>query len=71
MDAVTSFELEAQRRRETVAGDRGNAAWQRTNAISDSVERAERQPARLIGLPGRLTEGMRASADCQPSPVTR
>jgi hypothetical protein len=74
MDAVTSFELEAQRRRETVASDRWDAAWSRARATvepvaTDATDVAVR-PARLV-LPGRRTERTAASAECQPAPATR
>ena len=64
MDAVTSFELEAQRRRETVAIDRGEA-W-RTQPSIELVEVVP-QPA----VQPRLGEQPPAQGDCQPVPLAR
>ena len=71
MDAVTSFELEAQRRRETIVGDRWAAASTRAAATSEPIETevAER-PARFE-MPGRRIERTAASAEGQPAPATR
>ena len=68
MDAVTSFELEAQRRRETIASDRGVTAWAWAKASTESVEPIsdERQTRPL-----RVTTRRSASADCQPAAATR
>jgi len=61
MDAVTNFELEAQRRRETVASDR-DPAWTRMDASAEAVE------ARIIEprVPRRLAE-----SDCEPAHLAR
>ena len=63
MDAVTSFELEAQRRRETVASDRGGA-WAPIEASTQTVE------ARIVE-PGRARRAISAPAECEPAPLTR
>lgn len=62
MDALTNFELEAQRRRETVASDR-DLMWARFEASTEPVE------ARIVevGLPGRHF----AQPDCEPKPLAR
>jgi hypothetical protein len=67
MDAVTSFELEAQRRRETVAGDRGMSRWQ----IEASTELAE--GAIFPALVERSRRGERAVSpgECQPNKLAR
>ena len=61
MDAVTNFELEAMRRRETVASDRGQALA-RSAAPGRFVARIvePRQPRRLA-----------AAHDCEPAPLAR
>jgi len=71
MDAVTSFELEAQRRRETVASDRWDATWARAEAMTEPLETeaAERSPR--VALPARRTERSAASAECQPARAAR
>jgi hypothetical protein len=71
MDAVTSFELEAQRRREILAGDRWAAAWTRAESTVEPVETeaSERSPG--LALPGRRTEHPQASVESQPAPATR
>jgi hypothetical protein len=63
MDAVTSFELEALRRRETVANDRDHALAR----LEASTERVE---ARVIEprLPSR---GFSGQPDCEPAPLAR
>jgi len=63
MDAVTSLELEAQRRRETVASDR-DPDWLRAAASSDAVE------ARIIE-PRRLRRALGGQPDCEPAPLAR
>ena len=67
MDAVTSFELEAQRRRETVASDRGMTRWQ----IEASTESAEGAivPA-LVERSGR-GEQSASPGGCQPAALAR
>ena len=67
MDAVTSFELEAQRRRETVASDRGVARWQ-LEAPTEPAERAMATP-----LVERTPRGERTASpgDCQPTALAR
>ena len=67
MDALTSFELEAQRRRETVASDR-DTAWALAQARTDAVEVPLDRPA-VFRAP--TPERSAASADCQPAPVAR
>jgi hypothetical protein len=75
MDAVTSFELEAQRRRETVAIDRRDAAWAQADAAwtdaAGSLETARVEPARPSDVPVGLTERLAAPADSQPARATR
>ena len=67
MDALTSFELEAQRRRETVANDR-DLAIARAIVPTESVEpAAESRSIARATVPVRVaTEG-----DCQPAPLAR
>jgi len=68
MDALTSFEMEALRRRETVASDRDNA-WARANASTGSVD-VEVTP--LAAIPAtRSQRGPVAQGDCQPAPLAR
>jgi hypothetical protein len=64
MDAVTSFELEAQRRRETVALDRGES-WR----TQPSIEMVEVVPQ--LAVQPRLGEQPAAQGDCQPVPLAR
>jgi hypothetical protein len=71
MDAVTSFELEAQRRRETVASDRRTAAWAQADASIESFEKGVVERPAPASFSGRLTEQMTRPGDCQPSPATR
>ena len=63
MDAVTSFELEAQRRRETVASDR-DPGWLRAEAVTDVVEARIVEPQR----PRRALDGQ---PECEPAPLAR
>jgi len=67
MDALTSFELEAQRRRETVANDR-DLAWARAAVSAESVEPAtDETPVVRAAAPTRIaTDG-----DCQPTSLAR
>jgi hypothetical protein len=65
MDALTSFELEAQRRRETIVIDRANA-WSRVKASTEPVE-ADRAPWAIRGS----RHGWEGQADCQPAPLAR
>jgi hypothetical protein len=68
MDAVTSFELEAQRRRETIASDRGVSAWALATASAESVETVSHERmARTM----RMTRRRSASVECQPAAATR
>ena len=68
MDALTSFELEAQRRRETIAGDRdhriglatADAEAARATIIEPAVVRHRDALIRTSGL-----------GDCQPGPMAR
>ena len=71
MDAVTSFELEAQRRRETVASDRWTAPWARAEAMIEPVETEVAEVSARVVLPGRRTEPAAASADRRPARATR
>jgi hypothetical protein len=61
MDALTSLELEAQRRRETVASDR-DRAWARIEASTETVE------ARIVE-PRRPRRAISAQAECEPAPL--
>jgi hypothetical protein len=63
MDAFTSLELEAQRRRETIASDRGQAL-SRAQGTSDAVE------ARVIA-PRVKRAPLGPQGDCQPAPLAR
>jgi len=66
MDALTSFELEAQRRRETVASDR-DTIWAHSMAAARSSERIEVRPGPVrAAVPARPAEG-----DCPPATLTR
>ncbi len=62
MDAMTSFELEAQRRRETIASDR-DQGWARMKRSTEAAEVATEPATRRI----RPT----AQGDCQPAPLAR
>ena len=64
MDAVTSFELEAQRRRETIASDR-DQGWLLVRAETESVEARIVEPV-VAREPDPSTHG-----DCQPAPLAR
>jgi hypothetical protein len=68
MDALTSLELEAQRRRETVANDR-DLALARAMAQAEGVDAATRRPAieTASAMPARLA----AESDCAPAPLAR
>ena len=63
MDAVTSFELEAQRRRETVAGDR-DLAWARMKAAGETT-------AARINEPRLARRSLRSEPECEPAPLAR
>jgi hypothetical protein len=63
MDAVTSFELEAQRRRETVASDR-DQGWARIEAS------AERAAAKIVE-PRQRREAMPTQPECEPAQLAR
>lgn len=63
MDAVTSFELEALRRRETIAGDRDLALAQ-VEAWTEAVTRRIVEPR----LPRRR---LARQTDCEPAPLAR
>jgi len=67
MNAFTSFELEAQRRRETIAADRGDGRrWLRGATNVDG------QAARPQSIqPGGPTRGARVAADCHPVAAAR
>ncbi len=68
MDALTSFELEAQRRRETVASDRDNA-WARADASTGSVDVVFTPMAAIPARRGQRGPG--AVGDGQPAPLSR
>ena len=61
MDAVTSLELEAMRRRETVANDRDQALAR--------LEASERIEARIVEP--RRPRQLPAASDCEPAPMAR
>ena len=63
MDAVTSFELEAQRRREIVANDRDQALAR----MEASTERIE---ARIVE-PGQTRRALGAQPECEGTPLAR
>jgi len=63
MDAVTSLELEAQRRRETVAGDR-DLGWHRAAASTETVEAT-------IVEPQRARRALGGQPECEPAPLAR
>ena len=71
MDAVTSLELEAQRRRETVASDRWSAAWARAAATLEPAETAGIAGSALLAGGDQRTERRAASAERKPAPATR
>jgi hypothetical protein len=67
MDAVTSFELEAQRRRETVVSDR-DQAWARASSSTARVETTAIH--RIVGQVAPA--GPRSNeSNCEPAPLTR
>jgi hypothetical protein len=67
MDALTSFELEAQRRRETVANDR-DLALARAIVPAEPVETATvASPVVRAAAPVRVA----TESDCQPAPLAR
>jgi hypothetical protein len=63
MDALTSFELEAQRRRETVASDR-DQGWTRVEASTEPVA------ARIVE-PRRPRRALGGQPDCESAPLAR
>jgi hypothetical protein len=67
MDAVTSFELEAQRRREVLGIDRGNR-WKRAKPIEaePTIAQVASSP-RTAQLPARLAP----AGDCRPAQAVR
>jgi hypothetical protein len=67
MDAVTNFELEAQRRRETVASDR-DGSWARATVSTEPVE-ADLAPWVVRGVQSR--KPLADQRDCQPAPLAR
>jgi hypothetical protein len=64
LDALKRFDLEAQRRRETVAIDRGET-WR----AQPSIEMVEVVPQPAVQP--RLGEQPAAQGDCQPVPLAR
>jgi hypothetical protein len=71
MDAVTSFELEAQRRRETVASDRWDAAWAGAEAALEPAEAAGIAGSARLATGDQRTERRAASAEREPAPAAR
>jgi hypothetical protein len=67
MDAVTSLELEAQRRRETVANDR-DMQWALARASTDAVEAPLDRPVATRTHAADRSAGV---ADRQPTPLAR
>jgi hypothetical protein len=67
MDAVTSFELEARRRRETVVNDRDHDLA-RAKASTEPVE-ADAVPSAVRNA--RPRSALPAQGDCQPTPLAR
>jgi hypothetical protein len=67
MDAVTNFELEAERRRETVAIDR-DQAWARAMSSAQSEEALATR-----AIVGRIASAGRPStaSECEPTPLAR
>src|SRR6476646_7290639 len=63
MDAVTSFELEAQRRRETVASDR-DLGWRRAAGSTETVE------ARIVA-PQPARRALGGQPECESAPLAR
>lgn len=64
MDAVTSFELEAQRRRETVAGDRDHASARGAAAPEGVI-------ARIVEPRARRNESLMSPAEPPSAPLAR
>ena len=62
MDALTNFELEAQRRRETIVSDR-DQAWAQTSS-TDRIE------TRMVE-PRAAHRSLAPQPDCQPSQLAR
>jgi hypothetical protein len=71
MDAVTSLELEAKRRRETVASDRWGAGWARAEATLEPAETAGIAGSALLAGDNQRTERRAASAEPKRAPATR
>jgi hypothetical protein len=71
MDAVTSFELEAQRRRETVASDRWDAAWAGAEAALEPAETAGIAGSALLVAGEQRTRRPAPSADRKPASAAR
>jgi hypothetical protein len=67
MDALTSFELEAQRRRETVISDRGVTRWQ----IEASTELGEWPIVPALVERTRRGERSASPGECQPAALAR
>jgi hypothetical protein len=67
MDAVTSFELEAQRRRETVVNDRDHT-WARASSSAGRVETMASH--RIVGQVAQAGT-QSTDGDCEPAPLTR
>ena len=67
MDAVTSIELEAQRRRETVANDR-DTEWALAHASTDAFEASLDRPVESRTHAAERSPG---AADRQPTPLAR
>jgi hypothetical protein len=71
MDAVTSLELEAQRRRETVASDRWGAGWARAEATLEPAATAGIAGSALLAGPDQRSERRPTSTERKPAPATR
>jgi hypothetical protein len=63
MDAMTSFELEAQRRREVIGSDR-DRRWTRIAAPTETVE------GRIVE-PRRSRRALVVETGCEPAPLAR
>ena len=69
MDALTSLELEAQRRRETVASDR-DLALARATGRGAAVDPAMPEIYAMT-RPAAVTARRPTEPDCQPAPLAR
>ena len=67
MDAVTSFELEAERRRETVISDR-DLAWAIASASTEPIGTTDVETV-VVRVP--VPAHAPAQGDCQPASLAR